>query len=210
MKQRTLIFAFTCLFIFNLNQPAAASNTDTTHRDSVKTILFVGNSLTYSNDLPAMVVRIGKTNGVQLRTTMLAYPNYALEDHWNEGELQKMLESNRYDYVVVQQGPSSQADGRAMLLDYGARIKTLCEKHHAKLAFFMVWPAFSNVENFDGVIKNYTDAAMITNSLLCPVGKAWKEYFSRTKDYSYYGPDMFHPSQKGSEVAAEIIYKTLN
>jgi lysophospholipase L1-like esterase len=74
----------------------------------------------------------------------------------------------------------------------------------------MVRPAFSNFENFDGVIKNYTDAALMTNAILCPVGKVWKEYFLRTKDYSYYGTDMFHPSQKGSEVAAEIIYKTLN
>jgi len=172
-------------------------------------ILFVGNSLTYTNNLPAIVTRIGKDSGIKINTTMIAYPNYALEDHWNDGQIQIEIASGKYDFVVVQQGPSSQADGRAMLFDYGARIKALCDRHNAKLAFYMVWPAFANFHTFDGVIKNYTDAAAVTNSLLCPVGKAWKEYFLATGDYSYYGPDMFHPSIKGSENAALIIYKAL-
>jgi hypothetical protein len=177
--------------------------------DSAKSILFVGNSLTFSNDLPGLVGRIGKDNGIEIKTEIVAYGNYALEDHWNDGKIQQLIATKKYDFVVVQQGPSSQADGRAMLLDYGARIKNICTPHNTKLAFFMVWPAHSNFHTFDGVIKNYTDAATATNSLLCPVGKVWKEYFLGTGDYSYYGPDMFHPSQKGSESAAQIIYKTL-
>lgn len=177
--------------------------------DSAKSILFVGNSLTYFNDLPNLVARIGRDSGIEIKTEMLTHGNYALEDHWNDGQMQQLIATKKYDFVVVQQGPSSQADGRAMLLDYGARIKNICTPHNTKLAFFMVWPAFSNFHTFDGVIKNYTDAAVATNSLLCPVGKAWKEYFLGTGDYSYYGSDMFHPSQKGSESAALIIFKTL-
>ncbi len=177
--------------------------------DSARMILFVGNSLTYTNDLPAMVTRIGQDSGIAINTVTLAYPNYALEDHWNDGVIQRQIESGKYDFVVVQQGPSSQADGRAMLLDYGARIKALCSPHKTKLAFFMVWPALPNFSNFDGVIKNYSDAATATNSLICPVGQVWKNYILSTSDYSYYGPDQFHPSQKGSEEAALVIFKTL-
>jgi hypothetical protein len=176
---------------------------------AVKSILFVGNSLTYTNDLPALVEKIGKDKGIVIETKTIAYPGHALEDHWNDGELQVLISGKKYEFVIVQQGPSSQADGRAMLLDYGARIKALCNGSNAKLVFFMVWPAYSNFHTFDGVIKNYTDAAVATNSLLCPVGKVWREYFDASGDYSYYGPDMFHPSQKGSESAAEIIYETL-
>ncbi len=174
-----------------------------------KTILFVGNSLTYTNDLPALVVKLGEEKGVKIKTEMIAYPNYALEDHWNDGQLQTLLAEKQFDFVVVQQGPSSQEEGRVMLLNYGARIKALCDIHHSKLAFFMVWPAFSNLYMMDGVIKSYTDAATATNSIVCPVGQVWKKYFSETNDYSYYGPDMFHPSQKGSEAAAQVIYETL-
>jgi hypothetical protein len=179
------------------------------YSDTAKKILFVGNSLTYYNDLPKLVAKIGKDNGVEIKPEMIAYPNYALEDHWNDGVIQTLIANKKYHFVVVQQGPSSQADGRAMLLDYGTRIKNICTPHNTKLAFFMVWPARSNFHTFDGVIKNYTDAAAATNSLLCPVGRDWKEYFSSTGDYSYYGPDMFHPSQRGSENAASVIFKTL-
>jgi hypothetical protein len=179
------------------------------YSDSAKKILFVGNSLTYYNDLPKLVSGIGRDSGKEIITETLTRGNYALEDHWNDGQMQQLIATRKYDFVVVQQGPSSQADGRAMLLDYGARIKALCVTNNTQLAFFMVWPAFSNFHTFDGVISNYTNAAVVTNSLLCPVGKVWKEHFLRTGDYSYYGSDMFHPSQKGSENAAKIIYETL-
>ena len=176
---------------------------------SLKTILFVGNSLTYTNDLPKLVVAFGKENGVEINTTILAYPNYALEDHWNDGQVQKLIAKYKYDFVVIQQGPSSQIDGRRMLFDFGVKIKTLCDNTNTQLAFFMVWPAFSNIQTFDGVIQNYTDAALATNSLLCPVGELWKKHFQDTGDYSFYGPDMFHPSTIGSKNAAKIIFETL-
>ncbi len=198
------LFVIVCLGISAL--ACKKENSDT---NAARTILFVGNSLTYTNDLPALVVKIGETKGVKIKTEILAYPNYALEDHWNDGAMQSLLASKHFDFVVLQQGPSSQNDGRVMLLDYGARTKAECDKYNTKLAFFMVWPAHSNFINFDGVIKNYTDAAVATSSLLCPVGKIWKEYMTTTKDYSYYGPDMFHPSLKGSEKAAQIIYEVL-
>ncbi len=206
-KLKNIVFITAILNIFCLG--SMACDRKVSDRDSAITILFVGNSLTYTNDLPGLVARIGKEKGVMIKTEMLAYPNYALEDHWNDGELQSLLATKKFDFVVVQQGPSSQAEGRGMLLDYGAKIKALCERHKTRLAFFMVWPAISNFQNFDGVIKNYTEAAVTTNSLLCPVGQAWKKYFLETNDYSYYGPDRFHPSQKGSEAAALIIYETL-
>ena len=172
-------------------------------------ILFVGNSLTYTNNLPALVEEVARAQGIKITTEMLAYPNYALEDHWNEGEMEKRIASKKFQYVVVQQGPSSQADGRAMLLDYGRRVKTLCDKNNVKLAFFMVWPAKANSGSFAGVINNYTEAARITGALLCPVGKIWKEHFEATNNYSYYGPDDFHPSAEGSSAAARIIFESL-
>jgi len=173
-------------------------------------ILFVGNSLTYANNLPELVKKVGARNDIRIQTDMLAFSNYALEDHWNDGKLQSLIADGKYNYVVVQQGPSSQADGRAMLLDYGERIKTLCDKQDAKLAFYMVWPARANYHTFDGVIANYSVAASQTNSILCPVGQLWKAYFDSTQDFSYYGSDGFHPSLAGSQNAAEIIFESLS
>ena len=177
--------------------------------DGVIHVLFVGNSLTYYNNLPLMVVDAAAKDGKQFVVETLAFPNYALEDHWLIGRMQQMVCQGNFDYVVVQQGPSSQEDGRAMLLEYGTLLKTLCDSRGSKLAFFMVWPARQNYHTFPGVISNYSEAALATNSILCPVGSTWKRYIDRSNDYSYYSSDSFHPSVLGSQVAADIIYSSL-
>lgn len=168
-------------------------------------VLFVGNSLTYYNDLPNLVEKQANKLGLKLKSEMVALPNYGLEDHWVEGAVQKLIATERFDLVVVQQGPSSQAEGREMLLNYGEKFNALCKEHKARLAFFMVWPSRAYYHTFPGVIKNYSDAAIETNALIFPVGKIWKAHFDATNDFSFYGPDGFHPSQSGSEKAAEVI-----
>jgi hypothetical protein len=196
----SFILILICLFAANTGSKAA---------DTTRTILFVGNSLTYTNDLPSRVVELARQKGLTVKTEMLAFPNYALEDHWNEGRMEDLIDEKKYDFVIVQQGPSSQEEGRLMLLEYGKRIKEVCSKNNSQLVFFTVWPAYANFQSFDNVIKNYSNAAAATHSLLCPVGAAWKKHITDTGDLSYYGPDRFHPSEKGSQVAATIIVDTL-
>lgn len=178
--------------------------------DSDINILFVGNSLTYSNGLPQLVVDEAKRqHGIEVGRAEILKGNYAIHDHWNEGEVQKQINSGKYDYVIIQQGPSSQALGRQILIEYGAEYKALCEANGAELVYYMVWPSRQYYHTFDGVIKNHEDAATVNKALLAPVGQVWKTYFDRTEDFSYYGTDGFHPSPKGSQVAAEVIVDTL-
>ncbi len=172
-------------------------------------LLFVGNSLTYSNNLPELVEMEAKKQGIKVKTTMLAFPNYALIDHLDDGEVQKRIRSGKYDYVIVQQGPSSQEEGRKMLLEDGKTLSMLCLQSECQLVFFMVWPSRTYYHTFDGVIKNHREVATQNGALLCPVGEVWKTYFDETNDFSLYGMDGFHPSPKGSRLAAEVIVKTL-
>lgn len=178
-------------------------------QDKSTNLLFVGNSLTYTNDLPDMVEKEAKRMDIKVKTTMLAYPNYALVDHLDDGEVQKRIRSGKYDYVIVQQGPSSQEEGREMLLEAGRTLKKLCEQSESKLVFFMVWPSRTYYYTFDGVIKSHREAAEENDAILCPVGEVWKASFDKTGDFSLYGMDGFHPSPKGSRLAAEVIVKTL-
>lgn len=172
-------------------------------------ILFVGNSLSYFNNLPELVRLEAQANGITLRTTTLAYPNYAIEDHWHDGKVQELIQSKRFTFVVIQQGPSSQIAGRTMLIDYGKKYKELCDKNNAALVYFMVWPSLQYFHTFDGVIKNYTDAAAINAAILCPVGVEWQKYINTTAQLDYYSSDGFHPSKKGSAATAKTIVKCL-
>ena len=177
--------------------------------NSTYNILFIGNSLTYTNDLPKLVKDYAQLKGIDIATTMVAFPNYAIEDHWNNNQVQKLIAGKKYDFVILQQGPSSQNNGRNMLIDYGKKYSRLCALHNAKLCFFMVWPSLQYYHTFNGVIKNYTDAASINNAILLPVGERWKTDIGTSKNHHYYSSDGFHPSLKGSQVSAKVIVDQL-
>jgi len=172
-------------------------------------VLFIGNSLTSSNNLPALVVNHAATKDIIVNTTTVARGGYAIVDHWADGQVQNLINNNSYDFVVIQQGPSSQQDGYDMLVNDGAVYAQICEVNDAKLAYFMVWPSIAYYHTFDGVIANYTAGALANNATLIPVGTLWKKYIEATGDYSYYSSDGFHPSLAGSKFAAEIIVETL-
>ena len=172
-------------------------------------LLFIGNSLTSSNNLPDLVKSYAMSQGKQISVKAITRGNTALIDHWNDGGIQSQIETGNYDFVIVQQGPSSQPYGRELLIEYGGYISGLCKKNDTKLAYYMVWPSRAYYHTFDGVIYSYREAANRTNDILCPVGEVWKSYFDQTSDFSYYGFDDFHPSLKGSNVAAQVIYESL-
>ena len=199
-----LFFVVITTFYSGFSQPKSATNAKTEF-----TILFIGNSLTYTNNLPGLVEKYASSKGINVVTKMVAFPNYAIEDHWKDGQVQQLISGKTYDFVVIQQGPSSQSDGRKMLIEYGKKYNDLCELNDAKLCYFMVWPSLNYYYTFDDVIKNHKDAATINNSILLPVGEFWKTYIDKSEDIGYYGEDGFHPSVKGSQLAAEVIVEHL-
>ena len=71
-------------------------------------LLFVGNSLTSSNDLPKLVRQQAASLGITVTTQKVVKGGYAIVDHWAEGRVQRLINNNRFDFVIIQQGPSSQ------------------------------------------------------------------------------------------------------
>lgn len=197
MRPLRVILMF--LIFVSCNSTKTNSNVKTT------SVLFVGNSLTYTNNLPKLVEAVAKEKDIRIKTKMIAFPNYAILDHWNDGVVQKEIRSKKYDYVIVQQGPSSQEFGREVLLEYGKKYSYLCRNNNTQLAYFMVWPSLNYYKTFDGVIKNHREAAKLNNAILLPVGEVWKTHFDADENFDYYSNDGFHPSLKGSQKAAEVI-----
>ncbi|CAM1368045.1 conserved protein of unknown function [Tenacibaculum soleae] len=173
-------------------------------------VLFVGNSLTYANNMPKILEYIGKKQGVSIKTKSLCFPNYAIIDHINEGKLQRLLTKNKFDYLIIQQGPSSQSEGKRMLIEDGEKIKKLCNNHNIKLGYFMVWPSKRYYHTFNKVIENHKIAAAKNNAILFPVGEIWKEYNLDKTLYNLYDYDNFHPSKAGSFLVALTIFHQLH
>ena len=195
-------------FTFIFYSATALNNSDTISRKEFN-ILFVGNSLTYYNNLPNLVKKIARQKGITVKTKLIAKPDYALLDHWNDGEVQKEISKTHFDFVIIQQGPSSQSFGKEILIEYGKKFNVLCTNNRAKLCYFMVWPSLNNYHTFKEVIENHKDASTVNNAVLLPIGAVWKAHFDATGNFDYYSTDGFHPSKKGSLVAAETIVEYL-
>ena len=77
-------------------------------------VLFIGNSLTYVNDLPRTVADMAVTAGVApCWCITVAFPDYALLDHLASGDAERVLKRAKFDFVVMQQGSSALAEGRS-------------------------------------------------------------------------------------------------
>jgi hypothetical protein len=172
-------------------------------------LLFIGNSLTAANDLPALLETMARASGMEIRCTVIARPNFSLEDHWTDGEARKAIARGGWSHVILQQGPSALPESRVLLNEYAARFDREIHRVNARTAFFMVWPSAARSGDFDGVSASYAGAASLTGGLLFPAGDAWRAAWRRDPGLALYGPDRFHPSRLGSYLAALTIFHTL-
>jgi hypothetical protein len=171
-------------------------------------LLFIGNSLTAANNLPALVAAIGKANGRDVTHARVVAPDTSLEDHWNQGDARRALtRGGGWDLVVLQQGPSALPESRALLVSYARRFAEEIRAAGARPALYMVWPSRARRGDFPGVSQSYSAAARAAEGVLFPVGDAWREAWRLDAGLPLYDADGFHPSLLGSRLAALVIYQ---
>lgn len=181
-------------------------------RDTAKAlrVLFIGNSLTYSNDLPSVVEAFAKaTSQRAFANKTIAFPDFSLEDHWNRNDARKAIVSGEWDFVVLQQGPSASKEGRALLVEYGRRFAEAIRQIGARPAFYSIWPSANRMQDFKGVSESYRQAAEDVDGLVFPVGEAWLGAWKANPSIGLYSADGFHPSPAGSYLAGLVIYQQL-
>ena len=175
-------------------------------------VLFIGNSLTYTNDLPAMFTALAEA-AAKPRPFVRAVtgPGLSLEDQWDRGEAQKAIAFGGWDFVVLQQGPSASPEGSLLLRKYTRRFAELIRAGGARPVLYMVWPSTSRAQDFDGVALSYREAARDVDALLCPAGETWRAAWKRDPRLALYSPDGLHPTPAGTYAAAatffEVFYK---
>jgi hypothetical protein len=119
-------------------------------------VLFIGNSLTYTNNLPRIVEAVFAGAGATASTEMVAMPGISLFDHWYSPrrEAEKAVARGGWSTVVMQQGPSAQPESRRDLRSSVKRFAKFIAAAGARPALFCVWPQQSRPEDFDAVIDS--------------------------------------------------------
>jgi hypothetical protein len=172
-------------------------------------VLFIGNSFTYFNDMPAMVEALAASQKKRFVHQSVVFPNFSLQDHWEKGDAPRAIAAGKWDFVVLQQGPSALEDSRRSLFDYTRRFAKLIRDAGATPALYMVWPSKARFRDFDRVVESYALAALEVQGIILPVGAAWQEAWKLDAELLLYGEDQFHPSPTGSYLAALVIYQKL-
>jgi hypothetical protein len=174
-------------------------------------ILFVGNSLSAANDLPSMVVALAESASVSpLPQADLEWqPNFALIDHLTAGLPQPIISSGHYDFVILQQGPTSVEINRDSLRLWTKMFDPLIRSAGGLPVLLSVWPSSDRAVDFDRSTESYQLAAHDVAGTMVPGGEVWRAAWRRDATLPLYGPDGFHPSALGSYAVALSIVSTL-
>lgn len=199
----TLLATAGCAGDSNSTKPGGASAG--TPPPGVDRALFVGNSLTETNELPLIVEALAGAGGHPMFAESITYGGVSLEDHWARGT-QDQIAAGGWRWVILQQGPSALPDSRVNLREWTRRFDAVVRQEGGLTALYMVWPESSRPEAFPDVSGSYRLAAQDVGGILLPAGDAWLAAWRLDRSLPLYGPDGFHPSVTGSYLAALTIY----
>jgi hypothetical protein len=185
-------------------------------------VLFVGNSFTYYNEMPAMVHELaeGDPGAPPLFSVAYTAPSWSLSDAAEDGGLADLIDDVRWDVVVLQEVSYNLSYSRASwgseTLPYADSLRRDILEAGGRPMFFMTWGyehGVSEQDTFDGMQARlrdgYAELAGALSADIAPVGIAWAEAIGDRPELDLWKRDGRHPKRAGSYLAACVFYRTL-
>lgn len=173
-------------------------------------ILFVGNSLTFINMIPWLVASFStKLRNDTPDIYQLLKPGANLEAHDRLGHFKKLVENQKFDYVVVQEQTGRSLDEPAEVEKWLKKSSETAKLSGAKVIVFEPWVnrRFSDEQNL--IHKNFEQANRRLGLTLAPIGDAFFDERIQKTNLKVYAEDDHHASAYGSYLAACILYETI-
>lgn len=173
---------------------------------NVVSVLFLGNSLTYYNEIPRMTAEIGAREKRPLRVDAVTRSGVTLEQLWNDTDARKKLWLRHWDYVVLQGGagmahPLHNADQFQRSLDLFAED---VRKSGAVPLYYLVWRP-SQPANYEQAALDIAKRARLK---VIPAGIAWLDLVRRGR-FQRLDIDGLHPDALGAYLVACSVYSTI-
>ena len=166
-----------------------------------RSVLFIGNSLTYTNDLPAMVTQVARAAHDSVRVAMAVGGNLAVIDHTNGAtDAVAQIDRGGWTFVVLQQGPTPAGVCRDTLVIAAMRLAPHIGAVGARSALFLPWPHQGHPETLQYAGASATLAARSVGGVVLPVGIAWQNAVDCRRHHSTVWPRRL-PSRAGRHPA---------
>lgn len=215
MKVRLAFVALVSLLCCGV---AAAASARRAVKNEPVSVLFIGNSYTYVNNLPAVVSAMGKAGKVKLETQAYTAGAAALIQFWEEPDLAKsreLVKSGKFDYVVLQDQSVTPCTSPEWTLKFGGKWAQLAHKFKSKPVFFITWAHKTpNGQSFDAAMQDeltavYRRVAQENDALCAPVGEAWRRWYNTHPTETLHTEDGSHPNALGTYLAGCVFYGVL-
>ena len=188
-------------------------------------VLFIGNSYTYVNDLPAVFGTLSGNLNKNVVAGVKANGGYAFVDHWSDPATYASIHQQDWNVVVLQaqsQEPAFPYDlVTANTLPFVVALSDSVYAANAcsNVMYYMTWgrktgdPQWDSTNTFDKMnerlYNSYMQFAEVTSGMVSPVAVAWKAIRDNHPEIELYQSDGSHPSMAGTYLAACTFYAAI-
>ncbi|MBI2395846.1 MAG: hypothetical protein HYV09_40150 [Deltaproteobacteria bacterium] len=191
---------------------------------SERRVLFIGNSYTFVNDLPAMLAQLSESSGVapRLRTESVTVGGATLEDHWKGGAAPARIDEKTWYAVVLQGQRVEPIYPGASFVTYAQKLAERATAAAARPVFYGTWARAAGDAVFaeswsggtpdamqDRLTAAYVGAATTTKAALAKVGEAFRSSLKERPALALHQADRSHPTVAGTYLAACVFYGVL-
>jgi len=184
-------------------------------------VLFIGNSYTSVNNLPATFAALVATRGRAVYTEMIAPGGVRLADHAASVEVLEKIRSGHWNYVVLQeqsQIPSVEQSRQGQLFPAARLLVNEIRHAGARPVFYETWarkngwpengmPDYAAMQA--QISQAYRTIGHELNAIVAPVGDAWAIVATEHTQIPLWQADGSHPTEQGTYLAASVFVATL-
>jgi hypothetical protein len=178
---------------------------------AARKILFIGNSLTFVNQLPIVLAALAINSNTcsDLRVGEVVEGGATLEHMFSQtNALKAITEDGPWTDVVLQDQSETPVKNPALTLEYSDRFAKEIKKVRARAVFFETWSLNGHQNTQSQYHDVYMEASKSADGLFVPAGEAFSLCHTEHPEIELYGDDR-HPTQQGTYLAACVFYKKL-
>lgn len=168
-------------------------------------MLFVGNSLSSSHDLPNLVCRLIQFQHPERKARARLVSVSFLEDVAKNPACRQAIESGNLSHVVLQAQKISRSGRYHYSLAEGIDVAKLAKSRGLTVFFFSEWGLRDDPANGPRHAKIYGQMADAAGVGVAPVGRAWELALADRPDLPLHDGDGNHQSALGAFLTACVL-----
>jgi hypothetical protein len=220
-RARFLIIGVVALATVLVGQKFAASQGGMCSGKNCTRVLFMGNSLTYVNDLPNTFAKLAGSGHHHVSTGIQAAGGARFADQLASPSTDKAIGTHKWNIVVLQdqsQQASTAYFQRSELYPDATELASKVRIGRAAPVFYLTpawrdgWPE-NDIPNYQAmqsaVDDGYLTIARNLKATVAPIGVAWNGKVNAAPGVDLWQSDGVHPTIAGTYLAACVLYATV-